>query len=142
VSGVDAVAAQVADRIALQDVMERYAAGVDERDFDLYTSVFSEDVEVLGFGAETVHGREAWVAYVRDALERFGPTQHLMGPQQAEVEGDIAHCRTNVQAMHFLKDPAGEILTLWACYESDMRRTPEGWKIIRHRLVPRGTKQG
>ena len=26
----------LADRIALQDVMLKYAAGVDERDFDLY----------------------------------------------------------------------------------------------------------
>ena len=31
---------QVADRIALQDVMLRYAAAVDERDFDLYASCF------------------------------------------------------------------------------------------------------
>ena len=30
----------VADRIALQDVMLKYAAGVDERDFDLYASCF------------------------------------------------------------------------------------------------------
>ena len=36
----------VADRIALQDVMLRYAAGVDERDFDLYSSCFIEDVEI------------------------------------------------------------------------------------------------
>ena len=34
----------VADRIALQDVMLRYAAGVDERDFDLYSSCFIEAV--------------------------------------------------------------------------------------------------
>jgi ketosteroid isomerase-like protein len=130
-----------ADRIALQDVMLRYAAGVDERDFEMYRSCFTDDVEVLGFGAETVHGREAWIAYVRKALERFGATQHMLGPQLARVQGDRAQCRTDVQALHYLKEPEGQILTLWATYETEMMRTPDGWKISRHRLVPRGTRQ-
>ena len=130
-----------ADRIALQDVLLRYAAGVDERDFAMYESCFAENVEVLGFGPEPFHGRTAWVAHVKVALERFGPTQHMLGPQLATVDGDHAHCRTDVQAMHYLKEPQGQILTLWATYESDMIRTTEGWKIVRHRLIPRGTRQ-
>jgi len=130
-----------ADRIALQDVLLRYAAGVDERDFALYESCFADHVEVVGFGPEPFHGRAAWVTYVKGALERFGPTQHMLGPQLATVDGDRAHCRTDVQATHYLKEPQGQILTLWATYESDMVRTAEGWKIVRHRLVPRGTRQ-
>lgn len=34
----------VADRIALMDVMLKYAKGVDERDMALYRSVFADDV--------------------------------------------------------------------------------------------------
>ena len=128
------------DRIALQDVMLSYAAGVDERDFDLYRSCFADDVEVVGFGDETVHGAEAWLAYVRNALERFGPTQHMLGPQLATVDGDSAQCRTDVQALHYLKEPEGGILTLWATYKSDMRRIEGRWRIVRHELVSRGTK--
>lgn len=130
-----------ADRIALQDVMLRYAAGVDERDFDMYRSCFADDVEVLGFGAETVHGGDAWLAYVKNALERFGPTQHMLGPQLATVDGDKAHCRTDVQALHYLKEPEGQTLTLWATYETDMQRINGEWKIKKHRLVSRGTRQ-
>ncbi len=128
------------DRIALQDVMLSYAAGVDERDFDLYRSCFADDVEVVGFGDETVHGAEAWLAYVKNALERFGPTQHMLGPQLATVDGDDAHCRTDVQALHYLKEPEGSTLTLWATYKSDMRRIDGRWRIVRHELVSRGTK--
>jgi 3-phenylpropionate/cinnamic acid dioxygenase small subunit len=130
-----------ADRVALQDVMLRYAAGVDERDFDMYRSCFADDVEVLGFGPETVHGGDAWLAYVKNALERFGPTQHMLGPQLATVDGDKAHCRTDVQALHYLKEPEGQTLTLWATYETDMERINGEWKIKRHRLVSRGTRQ-
>lgn len=131
----------VSDRIALQDVMLRYAAGVDERDFDLYASVFADDVEVVDFGPKPFHGRDAWVDYVKTALEQYGPTQHMLGPQLATIDGDTARCRTDVQALHCLKEPEGSIFTLWATYETEMRRTPDGWKIQHHRLVPRTTRR-
>ena len=88
----------VADRIALQDVMLKYAKGVDERDFDLYRSCFADDVQVTGFGSETYKSAEEWLIFVKDALEQYGPTQHMLGPQLATVEGDRAQCRTDVQA--------------------------------------------
>jgi 3-phenylpropionate/cinnamic acid dioxygenase small subunit len=140
-ANAEGTAAWAADRIALQDVMLRYAAGVDERDFEMYASCFDANVEVVGFGANTYQGRDAWVAYVKRALEQYGPTQHMLGPQLATVNGDRAHCRTDVQALHYLKDPAGQILVLWATYRSDMQRTASGWKIVRHELVARGTRQ-
>ena len=129
-----------ADRIALMDVMLRYAAGVDNRDMDLYDSCFADDVEVLGFGENTYNGREAWVNYVIDALKQYGPTQHMLGPQLATVDGDNAKCRTDVQALHYMKDAPDTTLTLWATYETDMKRINGEWKIARHRLVPRGTR--
>jgi len=129
-----------ADRIALQDVMLKYAAGVDERDFPLYRSCFADDVEVVGFGTETFQGADVWLAYVKKALDNYGPTQHMLGPQFATVSGDTAHARTDVQALHYLKQPEGQTLTLWATYETDLKRIGGEWKITRHRLVPRGTR--
>lgn len=130
----------VADRIALMDVMLTYAKGVDERDLALYRSCFADDVEVLGFGEETFHDADAWTAYVTEALEQFGPTQHMLGPQLATVDGDTAQCRTDVQALHYMKDAPDTTLTLWATYETDMARIGGQWKITRHRLLPRGTR--
>ncbi len=131
---------QVADRIAVQDVMLRYAAGVDERDMGLYRSCFADDVEVVGFGDATINGAEAWVEYVTKALEAYGPTQHMLAPQLATIDGDSADARTDVQALHYMKEPEGKILTLWATYKSRMRRIDGEWKIERHELVPRGTQ--
>lgn len=130
----------VADRIALMDVMLNYAKGVDERDLDLYRSCFADDVEVVGFGAETYHGGDEWTAYVIQALEQFGATQHMLGPQLATIDGDTAHCRTDVQALHYMKDTPDTTLTLWATYETDMKRIDGTWKITRHELKPRGTR--
>ena len=130
----------VADRIALTDVMMKYAKGVDQRDLALYASVFAEDVEIVGFGAETHRGRDTWVAYVVEALKKFGPTQHMLGPQLATIDGDTAHCRTDVQAHHYMKDAPKRTLTLWATYNTDMKRIDGEWKIVRHELEPRGTR--
>ena len=130
----------VADRIALMDVMLKYAKGVDQRDMALYASVFADDVEVVGFGADTYHGRDAWVGYVTQALKAYGPTQHMLGPQLATVDGDTAHCRTDVQALHYLIDKPDTTLTLWATYNTDMKRVGGEWKIARHHLESRGTR--
>ena len=130
----------VADRIALMDVMCRYAKGVDVRDLALYRSVFADDVEVIGFGPETVRGGDAWTAFVSKALEAYGATQHMLGPQLATIDGDNAHCRTDVQAHHYLKARPDTTLTLWATYETDMQRINGEWKIKRHKLVSRGTR--
>ena len=131
---------QADDRWAVQDVMQSYAKGVDDRDLDLYRSCFADDVEVVGFGEETVHGGDAWRDYVVNALERFGSTQHMLSPVMAQIDGDVAECRTDVQAWHELKEPAGQTLTLWATYLTRMSRTGAGWKIVRHELVARGTR--
>lgn len=130
----------VADRIAVQDVMLRYAAAVDERDMDMYRSCFADDVEVVGFGEATVNGGDAWRDYVLNALAAFGATQHMLGPQLATIDGDTAHCRTDVQALHYMKDAPNTTLTLWATYKTDMRRSDGEWKISRHELVSRGTR--
>jgi 3-phenylpropionate/cinnamic acid dioxygenase small subunit len=102
--------------------------------------VFADDVEVIGFGAETIRGGDAWTAFVTKALEAYGATQHMLGPQLATVEGDSAHCRTDVQAHHYLKARPDTTLTLWATYETDLRRINGEWKIKRHKLVSRGSR--
>ena len=131
----------LADRLALQDVMLRYAKGVDERDMTLYRSCFADDAEFRGFGPDPIVGGDAWAAFVTKALAAYGPTQHLMTPQLATVSGNRAQCRTDVQALHHMIEPEGEIFTLWATYETEMTRTEQGWKIQRHGLVPRGSKR-
>ena len=128
------------DRIALQDLMLRYAAGIDDRDLALYRSCFCDDVEVVNFGTQTYHGVDAWLDYVWQALAKYSATQHLLGPQLASVEGDYADARSDVQALHYLKNNESERLILWGTYKSRMRRVDGEWKIVRHELLIRGSK--
>ena len=128
------------DRRQLQDVMLSYAAAVDDRDMARYRACFAEDAEIIGFGEETVTGADAWTASVESQLDAFSSTQHLMSPQLAAITGDTASARTEVQALHVLKDGNGAMFTLWATYLTDFVRKDDGWKISRHELVIRGTQ--
>ena len=126
-------------RLAIQDVMTRYAAGVDDRNMEQYRSCFADDVEIVGFGPETLTGADNWVEDVKSKLEAFGETQHMLGPQLVDIDGDNASTRVDVQAMHYLKTKPDSQLTLWATYLTDYRCIDGEWKIVRHELVRRGT---
>ncbi len=132
---------ELADRAALQDLMLRYAAGVDERDFDLYRSCFAEDVEIVGFAAETIRGADVWLDVVKTALAGYGATQHMLGPQLAQIQGDLAETRNDVRALHQLTSPEGGLFTLWATYKTRMQKFEGEWKIVRHELVSRATER-
>ena len=131
----------VADRIAVQDVMLRYAATVDEKDYPGYKALFTEDVEVVGMGPETMNGIETYYPWWKNALDQYDATQHMLSPTWAEIDGDSARTRTDVQAVHYPKGDSSTTLTLWATYHTDMRRVGGEWKICRHQLVSRGMKR-
>lgn len=128
------------DRRQIQDVMLSYAAAVDDRDMARYRACFADDVEIVGFGEAIVKGGDTWTASVESQLAAFSATQHLMSPQLATVSGDTASARTDVQALHVLKDTDGATFILWATYLTDFNRTPDGWRITRHELVIRHTQ--
>ena len=128
------------DRLAAQDVMIRYAACIDDGDFDGYRECFAPDLELHGFGPETIRGVDAWLDFVHKALEPYRGTQHMLGPPLVDLRGDQAELRTDLQAQHFLREPRGEIFTLWGTYRSSLVRLNGAWKIRRHELVVRSVK--
>ena len=131
---------QLADRIAVQDILLRYATSCDARDMDAYGSCFTEDAVISGFGSQTINGRQAWVDFVDEALKRFTATQHFIGNQVVELKGDKATMRTYVQATHFLVDRPGTTSTLFAIYHDELVRKNGEWQITDHRLEPLGTQ--
>ncbi len=132
----------IADRIAIMDVMVKYGTSVDAREMDRYRSCFTDDLTVVGYGGDDMEGADTYLEYVIEALKNFPGTQHLMGNQVLEIDGDTAHVNTEVQATHFLKEDPDAIMTLWATYVDDMVRGADGqWRIKRHQLVRRGSQR-
>ncbi len=131
----------LADRTAIMDVMIRYGTSVDAREMERYRSCFTDDLTVVGYGGEPMEGADTYLAYVIDALKNFAGTQHMMGNQVVDLNGDSASVRTEVQATHFIIDDPDTVMTLWATYVDDMVRQGGEWRIRRHELVRRGSQR-
>lgn len=123
------------DRIELQDVMLKYAAGIDERHDQLLLSCFADDLVAPGFRQQAIKGVDAWMSFLREELEPFKSTQHMLGPVLATIEGDTARTRTDLQAMHVYKEPKGQIMLVWGNYNTGMVRRDGRWLIQRHELA-------
>jgi hypothetical protein len=123
------------DRIELQDVMLKYAAGIDEQHDELLRSCFAEDLVAPGFRQQAIKGVDAWMSFLHEELEPFRSTQHMLGPLLATIDGDSAQTRTDLQAMHVVKEPKGQILLVWGTYNTKMVRRGGRWLIQHHELA-------
>jgi len=87
------------DRRTLTELSHRYAAHVDDRDFDSLGVLFTEDA-VLVSAAGPREGRAAILAAMRK-LDRYDRTFHLVGQVRLWVEADGPHGETYCAAHHF-----------------------------------------
>jgi len=77
----------ISDRILIEENMNKYAIGIDTKDYDLFRSIFLDDVEVTVIydpnwkGGEEIkfNGKENWVKYVKEAISQYRATQHMLG---------------------------------------------------------------
>jgi len=119
---------ELRDREAVKDVVLRYAAAVDRRDFDAVAACFTPDAEYAGALA---HGRVGdALASLRRSLARYEGTMHFVGNQLVEVTGDSAACETYAIAYHRSRE-AGELrdLAVAVRYRDDLVRDAGAWRI-------------
>lgn len=121
----------VDDRQAIVDALVRFAWLLDHRAWDRVGEVLAHDATAYG---ET--GIDAIVTgSLRANLGGCGPSQHLLGNVQVEVEGDRASSITYARVFH---QGAGERSALtWECmgeYHDRWSRTADGWRIVERRF--------
>ena len=122
----------LADRIAAQDLLTRYATAVDRRDWEQYRSIFTADAEIDYTSAGGIAGTvDEVVEFLSTSLEMFEMTQHLVSNIDLEVNGDSA----TVTAMfnNPMRLPGGDTWFTGGWYHHDLVRTPDGWRSRRLR---------
>ena len=134
----------VADRIALRDLVERYAQAVDRGDVDTVVSLFTEDGVLLTHltpeSEETPlerRGHESLRRGLGLGLAVYSTTTHVIGGQVIDhLAGDEAAGTTTCLAHHVYEgDDGGERLTVMAIrYEDRYRRQRGGWRFAERRL--------
>lgn len=132
------------DRVALSDLVHRYAAGVDDRQFDAVAALFTPDAELTvpepPAVLKPVHahrGRPA-VAAALSAVAAVARTEHAIvgevydaGPRPGTARGRIA-C-----VAHHWTQRADEVVdAVWHLrYDDEYESTDTGWRITRRSLT-------
>lgn len=129
-------AGDVADRLAIQDLIARYAVVVDGRDYDALDELFTPDarIDFTAFGGPS--GIPADIkAFLADNLAIFSRTQHMMGLPSITIDGDHATARTSCNNPMVLTDADGTtkvwLIGLW--YDDTLVRTADGWRFTARR---------
>ena len=125
--------AEIADRIALRELVERYARIPDDRDYALVADVFCADATLAGPGF-TLTGHDA-IRAAMQSIEQYSATLHCVHNHLVEIDGDQARGETWCIANH-LHEVDGQPHKLdWGIrYQDRYRREPGGWRISRREL--------
>ncbi len=131
--------ARVTDRMVdwwdLQQLLVEYAAACDDRDWNRYRAVFTQDAWIDYTAAYGRAGRvdelAPWMSRIMDPAV-LPSTQHMLANLQADVRGDAATGRV----YYFNPDVIVEqgerrALINGGVYRFEARRTPDGWRLSR-----------
>lgn len=126
------------DRLAIIDVLNRYAVSIDRHRWDDFASCFADEIDL------NVIRTKGWVRWalpdflqrLRKVFESYTATQHLSANHQISIEGDEAVAWSTLNATHFLRGMAdGEFQQQVGYYEHHFIRDGDTWRIDKVRQV-------
>jgi 3-phenylpropionate/cinnamic acid dioxygenase small subunit len=134
----------VNDRASLSDLVHRYAAGVDDRQFDSVAELFTTNAELTvpepPATLEPIHshqGQQAIAAAVT-AVAAVARTEHaIIGEVYHEVaRRGSARGRITCIAHHWNQRPDEVVDVVWHLrYDDEYELTDAGWRISRRALT-------
>lgn len=129
----------LSDRIAIQEVIIRTAMAMDLRDWELLHGCFLDsiltDYSDLRGDPPAIISADDYVAKRKIALSPL-KTQHLSSNHLITIDGDTAHCSSQMVIYRRKLTDAGMSHFDTHChYEYSLQRTESGWKISRIKQV-------
>ncbi len=120
-----------ADRVAIQDLMARYAYAVDAKRWELLNEVFLPGAEIDFVANGGIKGQ--WPAlgdWLIPAMSGFTACQHYLSNFATDVTGDRAPSRFDVfTQMITVAGGTDHILSDGGYYHVEFTRTPAGWRV-------------
>ena len=125
------------DRETRQDVADllvRYATGIDQRDWELLRSCFTDDC-VADYGdIGSWNGGDEITEWMRKAHDPLGHSLHRITNLTVSSSGDAVTARSYVDAVVLGPDD-GRGAQAAGYYDDVLVRTDVGWKIARRRYT-------
>ena len=134
------------DKEAIVDLYARYAAALDACEWDVLRRLFTEDAVLDWNGpAERWEGIDRIIERVAEMNAGHPGSHRMMSNHRVSFDGDSARAIALYRSAHLdeSKPGAGETYRKTHSHEgwylSELRRTPEGWRIayLRHETLTR-----
>ncbi|MFM9937012.1 MAG: nuclear transport factor 2 family protein [Novosphingobium sp.] len=132
---------QVADRLAIMDVLNRYARGIDRCDLTALRSVWWPEA-VADYGTGEVNALD-WSEGVIPALATMRRTQHFLGNMLIDIDGAAATAETYCRAWHEVNSPDGpQEMEVGGRYLDRLEQRDGGWRLLHRRYVLDWSRNG
>jgi hypothetical protein len=126
-------AAEVADRLAINDVLSTHSRGVDRADAGILKSCYWDDATVE-YGAFEGSAHQ-FCDILPGAISRYAATAHRVTNTVYVFDGSTARVESYVTAYHLQRpEDGGQEMTYIGRYLDTMERRDDVWKM-RHRKI-------
>ena len=123
------------DRQNITDLLTRYAAAVDNKDWEAYRKIFTSDATIDYSAVGGAAGNlDEVVAFLTESMALFSASQHMITNEQVAIDRDTATVRAMfLNPMQFAapEGETGAFFTLGGWYNHELVRTADGWKSNR-----------
>jgi ketosteroid isomerase-like protein len=132
---------ELADRVAIRELVDAYAHCADRRDAAGQKSLFTDDTHFVvymeGQGSEptqVLDGREA-LTPVFDDLNRYQATMHFNGQSTVVLDGDRATGESYCIAHHLFRDDGErKLMVAWLRYGDVFVKVDDAWLFAERNL--------
>jgi hypothetical protein len=122
----------VADRLAIDDLLDEYAAALDTKNWDALRTLFLPDAIVDYTEEGGIRGSvDDAIAWFEKALAAFTASQHFVTNRRVKFAGDEATVNAYIFSPLGVPNGDGGLTLVFAggAYEDVVRRTPDGWRF-------------
>lgn len=132
---------EAADRLAIMDVLNRYARGIDRCDLAVLREVWWPEA-VADYGTGEINA-VAWSEGVVPALAAMRRTQHFLGNMLIDIDGAQATAETYCRAWHEVDSPDGpQEMDVGGRYLDRLERRGDDWRLLHRRYVLDWSRNG
>jgi ketosteroid isomerase-like protein len=123
------------DRQEINEVLQRYARGIDAFDFDVVSDVFTADAAAQYSKYPELIGGPAIAQFLREHTQATSWHQHLLTVVEVVIDGDRATTLTYFIAHMVSGDPGETVTVQVGDYRDELVRTAGGWRISKRRQL-------
>ncbi|WP_326545991.1 nuclear transport factor 2 family protein [Mycolicibacterium sp. ND9-15] len=121
-----------ADKVQIAEVLIRYATGIDAKDWGLFRTCWTDEVDIDYGDLGTFTDADAFTTLMEQIHGGMGQTYHRISNIVVDVRADRATARSYVHAVLMaVPGDAGSWIDALGHYDDELTRTAEGWRIAK-----------